>query len=371
MKQLHYNCKKSLNKLQPSQYLPDLTEFEEDEHLLSCCKNQPAAIRVFMHHFVDKSVPVDVHQAMASFLLLMSGDAALSSVLPFECHSIVEEIAEVWSRNGPIIHLVDQMKSFCPEFANLVKASALNDFMNCCLDFVLCVIEKVKAIHAINRPTPPPVPTVPYNPPSGVAYYFTKEGHQIRQQPMYDIPLKLNQPFDDIPQVEEVCNKQFPLVSRGGYGYMFIWFCPLHGHCYGFHLIKGGEGRKDPFSSLFKYLPEPPSHVFFDFACALSEYCLNREPEFFKNTRFWHDIFHSFPHKCGPNFRSVRIKGLEGVNSEICEQWNSYLQCIKYTASHLSQEHMMFFVQFLMYLKNMDKTKRFKSQAAIALAGLL
>ena len=119
--------------------------------------------------------------------------------------------------------------------------------------------------------------------------------------------------------------------SNRGFGYIFLWFCPVHGHSYGFHCINGGEGRKDVFSSLYKYLEKPPEHIFYDFACQLREYCLNREPELFKNTRFWHDLFHSIGHVCGINFKSGHVRGLEGVNTEICEQWNSFLQCIKYT----------------------------------------
>ena len=117
-------------------------------------------------------------------------------------------------------------------------------------------------------------------------------------------------------------------------GYIFLWFCPVHGHCYGFHLISGGEERKGPFSSLFKYLPNAPTDLFYDFACQLSEYCLNREPQYFLHARLWHDLFHGITHKCGKCFKSSRICGLVGINSEICEQFNSYLQCIKYTESH-------------------------------------
>ena len=100
-----------------------------------------------------------------------------------------------------------------------------------------------------------------------------------------------------------------------------------------------------------------PKHIYFDNACQLSEYCLNREPEFFKHTRFWHDLFHSMGHLCGINLKSGRILGLAGINSEICEQVNSFLQCIKYTGSHLSQDNFMFFVQFFLHIMNEDKTK--------------
>ena len=112
-----------------------------------------------------------------------------------------------------------------------------------------------------------------------------------------------------------------------------------------------------------------PEDIYYDFACQLSEYCLNREPELFKNTRFWHDLFHSIGHVCGINFKSGRVLGLEGVNTEICEQVNSLMQCIKYTGSHLSQEHFTFFVQFFLYLMNKEKTKTFCQQAVIAVAG--
>ena len=85
---------------------------------------------------------------------------------------------------------------------------------------------------------------------------------------------------------------------------LFLCFCSIYGHCYGFHLIAGGEGRKHPFSSLVEYSSTAPAEFFYDFACQLSEYCLNREPQYFLNTRFWHDLFHGITHKCGKCFKS-------------------------------------------------------------------
>ena len=111
-----------------------------------------------------------------------------------------------------------------------------------------------------------------------------------------------------------------------------------------------------------------PKHIFYDFACSLSEYALNRAPELFRFTRFWHDLFHAIGHKCGMNFKSGRIDGLEGINTEICEQVNAYLQCIKFTGSHLSQEHFMFFTQFFLFLLNKDKTKKYNQMKAVAAA---
>lgn len=237
-------------------------------------------------------------------------------------------------------------------------------------DFVVGLVKQVQEVHANDLPTDPPnhVPGT-YNPPSGAAYYFTRSGQQVRQMPVYkaDDAARRNK-----ANQKQECSKLFPQVSFGGYGYLMVFFCPVHGHCYGFHLIAGGEGPKDVLAALLKFLPSAPKHMFYDFACQLSEYCHNREPEFFKDTRFWHDIFHSFNHTgCGSAHKSSRVKGMDHVNSEICEQFNAYLQCIKFTGSHLTQKHFMLFCQFMVYLWNSEKTKKYKDFVRVALAGVL
>ena len=210
-----------------------------------------------------------------------------------------------------------------------------------------------------NRPSSPfaRIPNT-YDPSSGSAYYFTEHGEQICEMPEYRVSGRITTAnYDEPPVVDGVGNKKFPRAHTAGFGYLFLWFCPIHRHAYGFHLIQGGEGCKDPFSSLYKYLETPPTNVFCDFTCQLSEYCLNREPELFKNTRFWHDLFHAIGHKCGICFKSGRVCGLEGINTEICEQVNAFLQCIKYTAAHLSQEHFTFFCSFFCIFSTKRKQK--------------
>jgi hypothetical protein len=133
-------------------------------------------------------------------------------------------------------------------------------------------------------------------------------------------------------------------------------------------MIFGHEGRKDPFNAVYKYKETAPTEFVYDYACQLSEYCLNREPKFFCCTRFWHDLFHGFPHNCGEGFKSQRVPQLRGLNTEQAEQFNSYLQCVKYTANHLSQVHSMFFTQFMGYLWNEDKTERFNKINKVLLA---
>ena len=158
--------------------------------------------------------------------------------------------------------------------------------------FVEYLIDPAIEVHHEDSPVQEPSEIVGcYNPEKGAVYYFTPHGNQVRKQPVYSIG-EAKKNYDDVPSVDEICNKKFLSVSYGGFGYMFLWFCPIHGHCYGFCLIAGWEGRKDPFSSLFKFLPSMHTDIFYDFACQLSEYCLNREPQYFLHTRFWHDLFH-------------------------------------------------------------------------------
>jgi hypothetical protein len=373
---LRYLCRVHLKKVKEQDKLIYLEEFQRSEHLLDVMSDQSDEVSLFISTFVNNACSPKLLKAMAKVLYLMSGDAALSSALPFALHPHLRELELRVTEEGNLGVLFDKIAHYSKEVVKLVKVAELleevDHFTIPVVSFLISIVDKIEYIHSENKPAPPPEPIEgSYNPPSGVSYWFTEHGKQVRHMPCYKVSGTTSKKnFDDPPQVDQACNKTFPSVSRGGYGYIFIWFCPLHGHSYGFHLIHGSEGRKDPFGSLFKYMEEAPKEVFYDFACQLSEYALNREPAFFLFTRFWHDIFHSFPHKCGDNHKSKRVEGLK-ANTSICEQWNSYLQCIKYTASHLSQEHMVFFVQFMMYLMNKKKTKIFQEQVQIALSGMM
>ena len=330
------------------------------DHLISIVKSQDdKRLEKFLISFLHRTENPTVTHAMAKLLLLLAGDAPISAVMPFRYHQHILNTCAAVRNEKPFHNKLDEMNEYGMEISRALLKSTQYSYALECVDFVEYLVDQVTKTHVIDHTTQEPC-AIPnsYNPENGTAYYFTPHGNQIHNQPKYTIDQK-HVNYDDLPDVDEMCQKRFPRLSYGGYGYMFLWFCPIHGHCYGFHLISGAEGRKDPFSSLYKYLPEAPEDIFYDFACQYSEYCLNREPYYFRCTRFWHDLFHGIPHKCGKAFKSSRVSSLTGINSEICEQFNSYLQCIKYTGSHLSQPHSMFFVQFFIYLWNRDKTTNF------------
>ena len=341
------------------------------DNLISVIKSKKEKrLEDFMMAFINGTETPQVTQAMGHLLHLLSGDAAMSSVVPFKFHKKILQTCGAIRNDVHVPENLHEMKKDGVEISHALQLCKLHGFGNECISFVEYLVDQTVETHNKDKSVQEPqeIPNS-YNPEKGVAYYFTPHGNQIRKQPVYCVD-QAKKNDDDVPCVDEICRKKFPSVSYGGFGYMFLWFCPIHGHCYGFHLISGGEGRKDPFSSLFKYLPKAPTDIFYDFACQLHEYCLNREPQYFLNTRFWHDLFHGITHKCGKCFKSSRICGMVGINSEICEQFNSYLQCGKYTGSHLSQSHFMCFVQFFIYQWNCEKTAKFQAIVGIALAGV-
>ena len=373
-KHLRYLSLKGQRKLMPKDALEPEVELVRTAEMMEVVNEMfEDHLAQFIATFVLKTVDEEVLDTMADILYLLSGDAPMSSVLPFQAHdlacSIVEDI-----RNGTIItQKLEALKEYSVEFSEIVVLGARNECIGMVGDFIEYLVERIKHIHQGDKPAadPEPIPGS-YNPPDGTAYYFTPSGAQQRKLPKYVLDVRKKRTAKDLPDdAEPTCKKNYPTVSYGGFGYMFLFFCPIHGHTYGFHMISGGEGRKDPFAALFKYMEEPPEEVFYDFACQLSEYSLNREPHFFKYTRFWHDLFHGTTHLCGDNFKSGRVKGLDGLNTEICEQTNSYLQCLKYTASHLSQVHFVLFMQFFLYLWNDEKTKTYKLTAQTAIAGMM
>ncbi len=338
------------------------------QNLLTCVENLgKSSVSDMVSRIMRKDTDMSVLLPATKILkhLTCSGKAALVSVFPFRFHSVLEEACQQYLQGEATTLTQAKLKEFLPEAADLLEAATKINLTQLAAGFLLDLVELTKAVHLQDRPTPSPEP-IPgtYDPRQGCAYYFHPHGCQVRQLPEYDVDDKKKEGPNE-------CSKFYPSVSFSGFGHLFLMFCPEHGHCYGFHLIKGGEGRKDVFWPILKYKESPPAEFFYDNACQASEFTLNREPSFWRMVRFWHDIFHSFNHKdCGILFQSVRVQGhLRKMNSEICEQFNAYIQNVKYTACKMLQDHFMMYMQFMVYLWNERKTKNYKKMLSVAFAG--
>ena len=303
------------------------------------------------------SYPVTLQKELAKCLinLLNPNAAPLVAFFPWRYLEPLRAAFRCISQGICIDEHLQTISEFCPWFSKLLDiAIACGEEAEICL-MLLGIIQSVVDIHSADRETIP-VEEVPnsYDPSSGVAYYFTSSGNQVRKLPNYNVVNE--KPAKD----KEMCSKKYPKVKRGGFAYMQFFFCPRHGHCYGFHVMPKSEGRRDVFYALLKYLPTPPELLFYDFACNALEYGLNREPSYFRSIRCAHDIFHEVGHKCSSCYKLASSLPNLSLNTEICEQFNSFIKNVKYSSTHLSFDHFCFFTQFCVYMWNKRKTLRHK-----------
>ncbi|XP_057302291.1 uncharacterized protein LOC130636556 isoform X1 [Hydractinia symbiolongicarpus] len=330
-----------------------LQKYDQLQSLLTYIPNSCVPSFVTM---VQAKISIGLRQAYAAVFKLLSYDSCIDALIPLKiCDEFMAflELCELNSSTDELkISFIHKMRHYNCEIATLLSVTEPGtDVIQ--LFFYCCTL--VKKVHEDNIDAVAAAPLEnTYNPPRfGRAYYFTEHGKQLREVRSFPVDTKDQQNFDDTP--DEICQKRFPQVSKKGTSYLFLWFCPKHGHCLGFHIIPGSEGRKDPAASLYAYCEHPPEVVLYDFTCSLSEYVHNRESGYFKDTRFFHDVFHGYTHSCSSAFRYNGLLGFEAVNSSICEQFNSFMQKIKTSAKLMSQTHFTFYLQFFIYIWNKKK----------------
>jgi len=140
------------------------------------------------------------------------------------------------------------------------------------------------------------------------------------------------------------CGKYYEKYHKAGLvgGLMVLW-CQ-HSICVGFHIIPTCEGRNDVFSAIYTQWPTAPKVVVYNFACQLAPYCLMREAQFFRNTRFFVDQFHASGHtKCSKASLSTYAMqfdpSLQVVNTSVAEVGNSGAAKIRKSVSSMTQRH--------------------------------
>lgn len=320
-----------------------------------------------LQEFLEEKLPKNVHRCLAKLLFQLSKDSPLSAFLQWKKLDHLRSIFDVIERRDDtyLAQALEDLRFYSRLIADVMQLcvdSDNQDVLRIVCEFFSCLIKQVELIHANDVPVPnaQEIPNT-YDPGSGVSYWFTRSGCQVRKAPTF----VKHKPNQDV--LDAQCNKIYPRVNRGGFSYMFTWLCPRHGHCYGYHLIPNQEGRKDPFYSLYKYCANLPECVVYDASCLLHDYILNRMPGFARLIRFCDDKFHSFGHRmCAVCYRAQECGYLVHTNTSIAEQFNSYMKCVKFTASHLSKIHFCILVQFFIHLWNEKKTVTFKKCEAFA-----
>ncbi|XP_078658194.1 uncharacterized protein LOC144903683 [Branchiostoma floridae x Branchiostoma belcheri] len=155
------------------------------------------------------------------------------------------------------------------------------------------------------------------------------------------------------------CNKLYgghPTLSPG----IFTAFC-RHGVCYGFTILKCHESPRHPFEILMGRFSRAPRVIVYDNACRLHQYCLNREPTFFRDTLFCVDRLHWINHTgcsagyCMDSYHNHSSIDVQKINSQVNEQANAGLKRIKAQLAYMAPRKFLFSVALFLAFKNMDK----------------
>jgi hypothetical protein len=113
------------------------------------------------------------------------------------------------------------------------------------------------------------------------------------------------------------------------------------------------ESPRFLFYLLLCYWKKPPKYIIYDNACHAHEYCINREPDFFKDSIFCIDKFHYRNHTaCTRSFDSRRYPETSIMNSQVCEQFNRDLNRVSNSIHYSGIESYKVLITTFMLVKN-------------------
>ena len=102
--------------------------------------------------------------------------------------------------------------------------------------------------------------------------------------------------------------------------------------------------------------PTAPSLVVYDFGCASADYCLQREPHFFRDTLFVVDRFHEKGHKsCSPASRASTFERhpvLHDLNTQLAESGNAELARLRTSVSYMKESNAILNVGAFLMARN-------------------
>ena len=96
----------------------------------------------------------DVINVLARLFLMLSGDAAMSSVTPFPCHDLLNVCCDDALNNTLNDGDVQNLKRYSIELANLLVLCQKHNCAQFGVDFCRCLMRKIKHVHKHNRPAP-------------------------------------------------------------------------------------------------------------------------------------------------------------------------------------------------------------------------
>lgn len=183
-KHLRYLCKKTLTKLKREDYLDPDEENRRSLHLINYCQAHcEEDAHKFITAFVEDRLDDRIIKAMARFLYLVSGDAALSTVAPFGSHEVITKACDDSINGQCSAATMNDLRKWSTEIGELLveaERSGSPIEVEMVANFATHIIKRVVDIHGQDRPAPQPVRQVgTYDPRTGTAYYFTEHGDKV------------------------------------------------------------------------------------------------------------------------------------------------------------------------------------------------
>ena len=227
------------------------------------CDIFPTLALPILRKFIAQDLAFDEIMSTARIFYNLSHDVPICAYFPMEMVDIMKSIIE-----SGFLGQYREMKTnliSCDKFSRHFSAF-LDPFigssnLSIALNFVVHIVNEVSSLAEVPPEDEVEMPLT-YNPPRlGRAYYFRKSGLQVRRARKFTMDID-----HDKPSLWS-CTKHYPRISRKGQTMLFLFFCPSHGHCYGFHIVNGSEGHKDPSQALYTHLPTAPIIIFYDNAC--------------------------------------------------------------------------------------------------------
>ena len=154
---LRYLCRLQLRKVKAEEYLyEDILRAKNEEMLAIIESMGEEALLQFTTVFTNEEHGPQVIRSMAHLLYLISGDCAMSSVLPSISWDHVKAcITDVRSGNINQKNLM-HLKEFSCETVHLLSIAHKHDCVTLLTSFITWVIERISLVHQGNHTKPAP-----------------------------------------------------------------------------------------------------------------------------------------------------------------------------------------------------------------------
>jgi hypothetical protein len=126
-------------------------------------------------------------------------------------------------------------------------------------------------------------------------------------------------------------------------------------------MITQPESPETIFSLLYGRFPHADRLAAYDNGCKLGEYCLNREPHYFKRTIIVSDVAHHRGHiGCTRGHSIGSYWWAAATNSEACEQGNSSTAKVRTQTAFMTIEHFTLYMRFYISAFNVRKLTKMR-----------